>query len=198
MGSHLILQSIFLTQGWTWVSCTAGRFFTIWATREAPLVYILQIKKCFKDTVTDLYVKLRKHQFPISADIIITGWIVRKATHTPAQLRNSCVMAALKMKHTVKTYVKPIWWKNAELIISMSLLQNYVTYKTIFSSSLMIALVSSMYSQWGGKTASREQNLASRGQRKITLFMHKANIHTVHKQNLGIKVSRRDQLQKNM
>ena len=31
----------------------------------------------------------------------------------------------------------------------MSLLQNYVTYKTIFSSSLMIALVSSMYSQWG-------------------------------------------------
>ena len=21
---------------WTWVSCTAGRFFTIWATREAP------------------------------------------------------------------------------------------------------------------------------------------------------------------
>ena len=22
-------------RGWTWVSCTAGRFFTIWATREA-------------------------------------------------------------------------------------------------------------------------------------------------------------------
>ena len=22
---------------WTWVSCIAGRFFTIWATREAPL-----------------------------------------------------------------------------------------------------------------------------------------------------------------
>ena len=38
--------------------------------------------------------------------------------------------------------------------------------------------------------------MASRGQRKITLFTHKANIHTVHKQNLGIKVSQRDQLQK--
>ena len=25
------------TRGWTWVSCIAGRFFTIWATREAPL-----------------------------------------------------------------------------------------------------------------------------------------------------------------
>ena len=23
---------------WTWVSCTAGRFFTIWATREAPCI----------------------------------------------------------------------------------------------------------------------------------------------------------------
>ena len=46
------------------------------------------------------------------------------------------------------------------------------------------------------KLPSREQNLASRGQRKITLFTHKANIHTVHKQNLGIKVSQRDQLQK--
>ena len=67
----------------------------------------------------------------------------------PSPIKEFCVMAALKMKHTVKTYVKPIWWKNAELIISMSLLQNYVTYKTIFSSSLMIALVSSMYSQWG-------------------------------------------------
>ena len=24
---------------WTWVSCIAGRFFTVWATREAPLVF---------------------------------------------------------------------------------------------------------------------------------------------------------------
>ena len=26
---------------WTWVSCTAGRFFTIWATREAWLWWVL-------------------------------------------------------------------------------------------------------------------------------------------------------------
>ena len=31
VGCHFFLQGIFLTQG----SCLAGRFFTIWATREA-------------------------------------------------------------------------------------------------------------------------------------------------------------------
>ena len=38
---------------WTWVSCTVGRFFTIWATRDAPYTrYILFIKKkiqCLKN-----------------------------------------------------------------------------------------------------------------------------------------------------
>ena len=28
-GSHLLLQGIFLTKGQNWVSCIAGRFFTI-------------------------------------------------------------------------------------------------------------------------------------------------------------------------
>ena len=31
---HTLLQGIFPTQNWTQVSCIAGRFFTIWATRE--------------------------------------------------------------------------------------------------------------------------------------------------------------------
>ena len=31
---HFLLQGIFLTQGLNWVSCSAGRFFTKWATRE--------------------------------------------------------------------------------------------------------------------------------------------------------------------
>ena len=35
VGSHSFLQRIFPTQGLNWVSCIAGRFFTIWATREA-------------------------------------------------------------------------------------------------------------------------------------------------------------------
>ena len=30
---HTLLQGIFPTQNWTQVSCIAGRFFTIWATR---------------------------------------------------------------------------------------------------------------------------------------------------------------------
>ena len=32
---------------WTWISCViAGRFFTVWATREAHLVYRLYVKTC--------------------------------------------------------------------------------------------------------------------------------------------------------
>ena len=35
VGCHFLLQGIFPTQDWTGVSLIAGRFFTIWATREA-------------------------------------------------------------------------------------------------------------------------------------------------------------------
>ena len=35
VGRHFLLQGIFPTQGSNQVSCTAGRFFTYWATREA-------------------------------------------------------------------------------------------------------------------------------------------------------------------
>ena len=37
LGCHFLLQRIFPTQDQDQVSCTAGRFFTHWATREAPL-----------------------------------------------------------------------------------------------------------------------------------------------------------------
>ena len=36
VGCHLLLQGIFLTWGSNPGSCTAGRFFTNWATRKAP------------------------------------------------------------------------------------------------------------------------------------------------------------------
>ena len=36
VGHHFFLQWIFLIQGLNQVSCIAGRFFIIWATREAP------------------------------------------------------------------------------------------------------------------------------------------------------------------
>ena len=38
VGSHSLLQEIFLTQGLNWISCIIGRFLTIKATREAPLL----------------------------------------------------------------------------------------------------------------------------------------------------------------
>ena len=40
VGSHALLQGIFLTQ----VSCLAGRFFTVWATREAQKKQLRRVK----------------------------------------------------------------------------------------------------------------------------------------------------------
>ena len=37
MGSHSLLQVSSRPSDWTWVSCIAGRFFTVWATREPTL-----------------------------------------------------------------------------------------------------------------------------------------------------------------
>ena len=37
VGCHALLQVIFPTHNWTQVSCTAGGFFTDWATREAQI-----------------------------------------------------------------------------------------------------------------------------------------------------------------
>ena len=34
MGCHFLLQGSSQSRDWTWVSCIASRFFTIWATRE--------------------------------------------------------------------------------------------------------------------------------------------------------------------
>ena len=42
VGSHSLLQGIFPTQDWTQDSCFAGRFFTIWAAREASEYWIGQ------------------------------------------------------------------------------------------------------------------------------------------------------------
>ena len=39
VGSHALFQGIFSTQESNQVSCIAGRFFTIWATREAHIIY---------------------------------------------------------------------------------------------------------------------------------------------------------------
>ena len=40
IGSCSLFQVIFWSRDRTWVSCIADRFFTIWATREASIVYI--------------------------------------------------------------------------------------------------------------------------------------------------------------
>ena len=43
VGSHSFLQEIFLTQYWTQVSCTAGRFITIWG-----IIICIYYYPCFR------------------------------------------------------------------------------------------------------------------------------------------------------
>ena len=52
VGCHSLLQGILSTQGWNLVSCIAGRFFTIWATRDTPIVsiYLYNFKNNWMNT----------------------------------------------------------------------------------------------------------------------------------------------------
>ena len=43
VGCHFLLQGIFPLMDQIWVSCIAGRFFTVWATREAHNFLFLNI-----------------------------------------------------------------------------------------------------------------------------------------------------------
>ena len=44
VGCHFLLQGIFPTQGSTWNSCIAGRFFTIWANREVHNLHLTRFQ----------------------------------------------------------------------------------------------------------------------------------------------------------
>ena len=45
VGSHSFFRGPSPSRDWTWVSYMAGRFFTIWTTREAPIIVYLKRKK---------------------------------------------------------------------------------------------------------------------------------------------------------
>ena len=60
--SGFLLQGIFLIQGQTWVSCLAGRLFTVWATREALVIIIIIII-----IIADIYWVLSMCQAVLSA-----------------------------------------------------------------------------------------------------------------------------------
>ena len=49
---HFLLQGIFLTRDWIWVSCTAGRVFIHSPTREA-LIYTSELMKSWLDWQTE-------------------------------------------------------------------------------------------------------------------------------------------------
>ena len=44
VGNHLFSSRSSQPRDWTQVFCTAGRFFTIWATREAPICRVHHVK----------------------------------------------------------------------------------------------------------------------------------------------------------
>ena len=51
----------------TWVSCIAGRFFTVWAIREAPLgTYLATF--CKSDVVKIVFLRRRERDKPFSAN----------------------------------------------------------------------------------------------------------------------------------
>ena len=45
VGCQALLQGIFPTRGWTQVSWIAGRFFIVWATREALASIVLRLRQ---------------------------------------------------------------------------------------------------------------------------------------------------------
>ena len=49
VGCHALLQGIFQPRDQTQLPYIAGGFFTIWATREAPLKKVLQAKEKYKE-----------------------------------------------------------------------------------------------------------------------------------------------------
>ena len=50
-------------RNWTWVSCIAGRFFTSWATREAPRICMDIYTSCICTSTYYMYIHTYNHEF---------------------------------------------------------------------------------------------------------------------------------------
>ena len=94
-GCHSLLQEIFLTQGSNLVFSTAGRFFTIWATREVwdvaktlGINLVASVKKTGFWTPGKIPA-LAKIPFPFTwqnCHGVQEGWILKDWTHELGQL----------------------------------------------------------------------------------------------------------------
>ena len=65
VGSHSLLQRIFPTKDWTQASYIAGRFFTSWGSREAPIPRKRNTKECSNYLTTALISHTREVMFKI-------------------------------------------------------------------------------------------------------------------------------------
>ena len=76
VGCHFFLQGSSQPRDWTQVSCTAGRFFTNWATKEALVSWVKFL--CGKD----VYIRLMTIKF--SYQMVCSSW------YTSMFLRRLC------------------------------------------------------------------------------------------------------------
>ena len=66
---------------WTWVSCTAGRFFTDWATRQAPIHMLLNYKWIIKEINQINYTSIKKIFFKLKKEGGRRRWQRSPALH---------------------------------------------------------------------------------------------------------------------
>ena len=78
-------------RGWTWVSCTAGRFFIIWATREAHIyvycVHVCRYHKCMYICILNAYSNPLNKSLYISLSLYILDiYLVYREIYFPSFL----------------------------------------------------------------------------------------------------------------
>ena len=100
---------------WTWVPCLAGRFFTVWDTREAPLIFIYTCKYFLSDCLVEM--QSQSVQFSSVAQSCLTlcdsvdcsnpGFPVHHQVSELAQLMSHWVGDAIQPSHHLSSPSPP-------------------------------------------------------------------------------------------
>ena len=153
---------------WTWVSCIAGRFFTIWDTREALIFYQKYINKCkkfLKNLLSKPY-EVLCNLYPICLDHLLISLMLQ--THSFASLYMQFLPCAL------------LWHISCALnVISQFFFP--VHYDSFFSNLLSSLLYFSIFccSICLGSLVFFSMGISSRGRLKFFSLKLKYNVCTV-------------------